>query len=124
MESLIVLYDEERQFYESSEHEENINNIFNQLDEAIQIEPDRFHTSLGMVLPPKKNLQDIAVKQLSVLSKSLDKATLISQNKKKSALPCKFSFLNFWLSSFAIYNLAIFLRTCQILSWMRNQVKM
>jgi hypothetical protein len=95
MESLIVLYDEERQFYESSEHEENINNIFNQLDEAIQIEPDRFHTSLGMVLPPKKNLQDIAVKQLSVLSKSLDKATLISQNKKKSALPCKFSFLNF-----------------------------
>ncbi len=35
MESLIVLYDEERQFYESSNHEEKINMILNQSDEAI-----------------------------------------------------------------------------------------
>jgi hypothetical protein len=38
MESLIVTYDEERQFYESSEHEENIKVILNQTDEAIQTE--------------------------------------------------------------------------------------
>jgi hypothetical protein len=62
MESLTVLYDEERQFYESSKHEENINDILNQSDEAIQTERNGSHTSLGMVLPPKKNLQDVAVK--------------------------------------------------------------
>jgi hypothetical protein len=87
MESLIVLYDEEHPFYESSEHEENINNILNQSDEAIQIERNGSHTSLGMVSPPKKNLQDVAVIQLSALSKSLNKATLTSKNKRKSALP-------------------------------------
>ncbi len=37
---------------------------------------------------------------------------------------CKFSFRNFWLSLFAIDNLAMFFRTHQILSWMRNQAKM
>jgi hypothetical protein len=71
MESLIVIYDEELQFYESSEHEENINVILNQSDEAIQTECNGPHTSLGMVLPPKKNLQDVAVKQLSALSESI-----------------------------------------------------
>ena len=76
MESLIVLYVEEHQFYESSEHEENINNILNQSDEAIQTEHNGSHTSLGMVLPPKKNLQDVAIKQLSALSKSFNKVTL------------------------------------------------
>jgi hypothetical protein len=98
MESLINLYDEEHQFYESSEHEENINNILNQLDEAIRTERNGSHTSLRMVSPPKKNLQDVAVKQLSALSESLNKATLTSKNKTK--VPslwqrCKFSFLNF-----------------------------
>jgi hypothetical protein len=61
MESLIVLYDEDRQFYESSEHEENINNILKQSDEAIQTEHNVSHTSLRMVLPNKENLQDVAV---------------------------------------------------------------
>jgi hypothetical protein len=61
MEPLIVLYDEERQFHESSEHEENINNILNQSDEAIQTEHNGSHTSLGIILPPNKNLQDVAV---------------------------------------------------------------
>jgi hypothetical protein len=87
MESLIVLYDEERQFYESSEHEENINDVLNQSDEAIQTERNGSHTSLGMASPPKKNLQYVAIKQLSALSESLNKATLTSKNKKKSALP-------------------------------------
>jgi hypothetical protein len=86
MESLIVL-DEEHQFYESSEHEEKINNILNQSDEAIPTECNGSHMSLGMVLPPKKNLQNVAVKQLSALSESLNKATLTSKNKKKIALP-------------------------------------
>jgi hypothetical protein len=62
MESIIVLYDEEHQFYESSVHEENNNNILHQSDEAIQKEHNGSHTSLGMVLPPKKNLQDVALK--------------------------------------------------------------
>ena len=62
MESLIVLYDEELQFHEFSEHEENIKVILNQTDEAIQTEWNESHTSLGMVSPPKKNLQDVAVK--------------------------------------------------------------
>jgi hypothetical protein len=53
IESLTVLYDEECQFYESSEHEENINNILNQSDEAIQTEHNGSHTSLGMVSSPK-----------------------------------------------------------------------
>jgi hypothetical protein len=83
MESLIVLYDEERQFYESSQHEENMSNILNQSDEAIQTEHNGSQTSLGMVLPPKKNLQDVAIKQLSALSESLNKATLTSKKKKK-----------------------------------------
>jgi hypothetical protein len=83
IESLIVLYDEERQFYESSEHEENINDVLNQSDKAVQIEHNGSHTSLGMVLSPKKNLQDVAVKQLSALSKSLNEATLTFKNKKK-----------------------------------------
>jgi hypothetical protein len=87
MESLIVLYDEECQYYESSEHEENINNILNQLDEAIQTERNGSHTSLGIVSPHKKHLQDVAVIQLSALSESLNKATLTSKNKRKSALP-------------------------------------
>jgi hypothetical protein len=63
MESLIVLYDEE--------HEENINVVLNQSDDAIQTERKGSHSSLGTVLPPKKNLQDVAVKQLSELSKSI-----------------------------------------------------
>ena len=83
MDSLIVLYDEERQFNESSEHEENINVILNQSNEAIHTERNGSHTSLGMVLPPKKNLQDVAIKQLSALSETLNKATLTSKNKKK-----------------------------------------
>jgi hypothetical protein len=87
MESLIVLYDEECQFYESSEHEENIKDILNQSDEAIQTEFNGSYTSLGIVLPPQKNLQDVAIKQLSKLSKSLKKATLTSKNHKKSAFP-------------------------------------
>jgi hypothetical protein len=87
MESLIVLYDEVPQFYESPEHEENINVILNQSDEAIQTGCNRSHTSLGMVSSPKKNLQDVAIKQLSALSKSLNKATLTSKNKTKNALP-------------------------------------
>jgi hypothetical protein len=98
MESLIVLYDEEHQFYESSDHEENINNILNQSDEAIRTECNGSHTSLRMVLPPKKNVQDVAVKQLSTLSKSLNKATLTSKNKKKNPSlwqRCEFFFLNF-----------------------------
>jgi hypothetical protein len=82
-ESLIVLYDEERQSYESSEHEEYINVILNQSDEAIQTGRSGSHTSMGMVLPPKKNLQDVAIKQLSALLKSLNKATLTSKNKTK-----------------------------------------
>ena len=86
MESLIILYDEEHQFYESSEHAENINVILNQSDEAIQTGRNRSHTSLGMVLPPKKNLQDVAIEQLSALSESLNKATLTSK-KQKNALP-------------------------------------
>jgi hypothetical protein len=98
MESQIVLYDEEHQFYESSEHEENINNILNRSDETIQTEGSGTHTSLGMVLPPKNNLQDVAVKQLSALSKSLNKATLTSKNNAKKVPSlwqrCKFSFLN------------------------------
>jgi hypothetical protein len=40
-----------------------------------------------MVLPPKKNLQDVAVKQLSALSESLNKATRTFKNKTKNALP-------------------------------------
>jgi hypothetical protein len=87
MESLIILYDEECQFYESSEHEEYINMILDQSDEAIQTEHNGSHTSLGTVLPPQKNLQDVAVKQLSVLSKSLNKATLTSKNKKQKCPP-------------------------------------
>jgi hypothetical protein len=83
MESLLVLYDEELQFDESSEHTENINNILNQSDEAIRTERNGSHTSLGKVLPPKKNLQDVAIKQLSALSETLNKATLTSKNKKK-----------------------------------------
>jgi hypothetical protein len=59
----------------------------NQSEEAIQTERNGSHTSLGMVLPPNKNLQDVAVKQLSALFESLNKATLTSKNKKKSALP-------------------------------------
>jgi hypothetical protein len=89
MELLIVLYDEERQFYESSEHEENVNNILNQSDEAIRTDRNGSHRSSGMVSLPKKNLQDVAIKQLSALSKSLNKATQTSKNKKKNkdALP-------------------------------------
>jgi hypothetical protein len=87
MESINVLYDEEPQFYEYSEHEENINNILNQSDEAIQTERNGSHPSLGMVLPPKKNLQDVAVERLSALSKFPKKATLTSKNKRKIALP-------------------------------------
>jgi hypothetical protein len=88
MESLIVLNDEERQFYVPSEHEDIIKNILNQSDEGIQTECNGFHTSLGMVLPPKRNLQDVAVKQLrSALFESLNRATLTSKNKKKSSLP-------------------------------------
>jgi hypothetical protein len=62
MESLIVLYDKEHLFYESSDHEENINDILKQSDEAIQTERNGSHTSLGKFLPPKKNLQDNAIK--------------------------------------------------------------
>jgi hypothetical protein len=40
-----------------------------------------------MVLPPTKNLQDVAIKQLSALSESLNIATLTSKNKAKHALP-------------------------------------
>jgi hypothetical protein len=69
MKTLTVLYDEECQFYESTEHEENINNILNQSDEAIGTERNGSDTSLGIVFPPKKNLQDVAVKQLSALTK-------------------------------------------------------
>jgi hypothetical protein len=87
MESLIILYDEEGQFYESSEYEENINNILNQSDEAICTEHKGSHTSLEMVLPPKKNLQDVAKEQLSALSESLNMAKLTSKKKKKSAIP-------------------------------------
>jgi hypothetical protein len=54
MESLIVLYDEERQFLESFEHEENINVILNISDEAIQTGCNGSHKSLGTVSPPKK----------------------------------------------------------------------
>ncbi len=75
------------QFYESSEHEENINNILNQSDEAIQTERSWSHTSLGMGLPPKKKLHDVAAKQLSALSKSLNIVTLTSKNKKKKCPP-------------------------------------
>jgi hypothetical protein len=87
MESLIVPYDEEHQFYESSEHEANISVILNQSDEAIQTEHIGSHTSLGMVSPPKKNLQDVAVKQLSALSESNNKALITSKNKTKKSLP-------------------------------------
>jgi hypothetical protein len=45
------------------------------------------HTSLGTVLSPKMNLQDVAVKQLSALSKSLNKSTLTSKNKKIKCPP-------------------------------------
>ncbi len=94
-----MLYDEEHQFYDPSEHEEKINNILNQSDEAIQTERNGSHTSLGMVLPPKKNLQDVAVKQLSVLSESLNKAKLTSKNKEQKCPPfgrdVSFSFLIF-----------------------------
>jgi hypothetical protein len=83
MESLIVHYDEERQFYESSDHKRNINTILNQSDEAMQTERNLSHSSLGMVLPPKKNLKNVAAKQLSALSKSLNKAKLNSKNKNK-----------------------------------------
>jgi hypothetical protein len=40
-----------------------------------------------MVLPPQKNLQDVAVKQLSALSESINKATLTFKNKTKKSLP-------------------------------------
>jgi hypothetical protein len=87
MESLIVLYDEEGQFYESSEHEENINDILNQSDEAVQTEQNGSHTSSGMVSSPKKNLQDVAVKQLSALSKSLLKRQHYLPKTRKKCRP-------------------------------------
>jgi hypothetical protein len=98
IESLIDIYDEERQIYESFKHEENINKILNQSDEAIQTERNGSHISWGMVLLPKKNLQDVAVKQLSALSKSINKTTLTFKNKTKNPSlwqRCKFSVLNF-----------------------------
>ncbi len=40
-----------------------------------------------MILPPKKNLQDVAIKELSALFESLNKATLTSKNKAKKCPP-------------------------------------
>jgi hypothetical protein len=57
MESLIVLYDEERQIYESSEHEEDINNILNQSDEAIQTEHNGSHTQREWFRLPKRTFK-------------------------------------------------------------------
>jgi hypothetical protein len=53
IESLIALYDEEPQFYESSEHEENINLVLNQSDEAIQTGHNGPHTSLERLCLPR-----------------------------------------------------------------------